>query len=134
MRQIARIIGCSHQWVSQYVQKNYGAFAPLLDNTDSITALKSKRIADIAQDKLIEHLPKATQKDLVALNITAGTQIDKYRLLTGQSTENVAIDAVGNDIKDLDDQASLLEARIMSVTGGANTPQHKAIEGQNGEE
>jgi hypothetical protein len=53
--------------------------------------MMSKHIATKAKERIDNILTVDTfnKKDLVPLNIVAGTQIDKYRLLADKSTENV---------------------------------------------
>ena len=81
--------------------------------------MMSKHIATKAKERIDNILTVDTfnKKDLVALNITAGTQIDKYRLLSDKSTENVSIDAIDGNIKEHDQAIIEAEARLEQLTG-----------------
>jgi hypothetical protein len=95
--------------------------------------MKSKHIADKAQERLLVHLKDTEKKDLFALNTISGTHIDKMRLLSDKSTQNISIDAIRADIKKLDAREKLLEAEIAAMVRGADTPQDGLIEAGNGE-
>ena len=95
---IARVCNVSHQAVSDYVQRHHDALAPLVDSSGTYQATKAQHVADMAQDRLIEHLPATDKKDLIALNAISGTHIDKYRLLSDKSTQNVSVDVVTGNI------------------------------------
>jgi len=122
---IARICNVSRSSVSGYIKRHYDKLVPLFDNSDRILALKSKHIANQALEK-IENIISSTndfnKKDLVGLNITAGTQIDKYRLLSDKSTSNVSIDAVQADIHQTEAQIKEIEARIAKAKGVIDVP------------
>ena len=88
--EIGRICGVSRQAVHEYISRNNEVLAPLLPKDDDIMALTARQIANKAMSKLNEVLDEATKKDLIALNAISGTHIEKYRLLSDQSTENIA--------------------------------------------
>ena len=116
---IARACNVTDQWVSKFIKKHYDEILAVVDPTDRLLALKSKHIASRAIDKInnILAVDSFDKKDLVALNITAGTQIDKHRLLTGQATQIVSMAA--NDANMAETLAAIKasEARIKALTG-----------------
>ena len=57
-----------------------------------------------AQERLLLHLSDSEKKDLFALNAISGTHIDKYRLLSDKSTQNISIDAVDASLDALDQE------------------------------
>ncbi len=91
---IARMCNISPQAVNSFIDRNKDNVLPLIDIGDNLIALQSKHIATQAIGKIdkILALEKFDKRHLVALNVTAGTQIDKYRLLSGKSTSNVSVD------------------------------------------
>ena len=109
---------------------------PLVDTSDGLSAMMSKHIATKAKERIDNILTVDTfnKKDLVPLNIVAGTQIDKYRLLSDKSTENVSIDAIDGNIVDCDRAIQKAKARIKKLTGGSGMGNPEDIAGDNGEE
>ena len=49
---IARICNVSYQAVSDYIKRHYDELAPLVDTTDGILAMRSKHLANKAQEKI----------------------------------------------------------------------------------
>ena len=90
--EISRIANVSRQAVSDYIKRHYDLLSPLLAD-DQTLAMLSKEISIKAQSNIEKALDKLTlkesKKSLVALNAISGTHIDKYRLLSGQSTEGL---------------------------------------------
>lgn len=87
--QIAKHLHVSRQAVDQFVDRHYDILQPLIDNTDTVFAIRLKSEAikvansiDDADHKKANLLQKAT---------TVGILIDKYRLLTNKSTDNLDI-------------------------------------------
>ncbi len=117
---IARACNVSNEAVSRYIKRHYDELAPLVDSTDGILAMRSKHLANKAQGKIEDILEVDTfnKKDLVPLNIISGTHIDKYRLLSDKSTQNVSIDAVHTRIEDRQKRREELLAELNKVTGG----------------
>ncbi len=113
--EISRICNVSRQAVTDYCNRHYDQLAPLLDTTNTLRANKAKYIADIAQDKILEHLPKTTEKSLIALNAISGTHTDKAITLSGGSNINISIKSDRNEIKELDNQISVLEAKLLDM-------------------
>ncbi len=103
--EIARACNLSRQAINQYISTHYDDLLPLIGD-DHYLGIKTKHIANQAMDKmssvLIDIVPD--KKDLVTLNIIAGTMIDKSRLLSGQPT--VIIDH--NIVADLSDVLSAI--------------------------
>ena len=130
---IAALCNISNQAVYDYCDRHYEELAPLIDISDSIMAMKSKHIAEKAQKRILIHLDESEKKDLFALNAISGTHIDKYRLLSGESTENVSVHTDKQEINDLAAQEKVLEAKIKSIRSGDNIPQTEAIESNNGD-
>ena len=116
---IAKACNVSDQAISSYIKRHYDQLLPLIDSSDGLSAMMSKHIATKAKERIDNILTVDTfnKKDLVALNITAGTQIDKYRLLSDKSTENVSIDAIDGNIKEHDQAIIEAEARLEQLTG-----------------
>ena len=116
---IARACNVSDQAVSSYIKKHYEELLPLVDTSDGLSAMMSKHIATKAKERIDNILTVDTfnKKDLVALNITAGTQIDKYRLLSDKSTSNVSIDTIDAEINELTEREKELEAQLRELEG-----------------
>ncbi len=114
---IAEICNVSFQAVYDYCDRHYEELAPLLDTSDSILAIKSKHIAVKAQERILKHLKKSEKKDLFALNAISGTHIDKMRLLTDKSTQNVSIDAIETNLTEIRRRKAELLERLKEPTG-----------------
>ena len=114
---IAKICNVSHQAVSDYIKRHYDKLAPLTDSTGAYQAAKAQHIADFAQDRLLKHLPETEKKDLFALNAISGTHIDKYRLLSDKSTQNVSMDVNNASMNDTLRAIKDAESRIKKLTG-----------------
>ena len=56
-----------------YCDRHYEELAPLIDTSDGIMAMKSKHIAEKAQERILVHLKDSEKKDLFALNAISGT-------------------------------------------------------------
>ena len=80
-------------------------------------AMKSKHIANKAQDRLIKHLKDSEKKDLFALNAISGTHVDKMKLLQGEPTQIFSVTAAQQSVKELDLQIDLLEAKVKDISG-----------------
>jgi predicted DNA-binding protein YlxM (UPF0122 family) len=114
---IARICNVSRQAVHSYIKTHYEQLAPLVDD-GNILIMKSKHIASKAQENIMVVLDQAPEKkDLFALNAVSGTHIDKYRLLSDKSTQNISIDQVRTNLADLRDRKAVLQARINKAKG-----------------
>ena len=114
---IAKICNVSRSAVSQYANKHSDELLPLIDNTDAYSAIKAKHIADLAQERLIKHLPQATNKQLVALNMISGVHTDKYRLLSDKSTSNIAVDQLPGRKDERDERKRVLLEELKQVKG-----------------
>ncbi len=112
---IAEICNISNQAVYDYCDRHYEELAPLIDISDSIMAMKSKHIAEKAQKRILIHLDESEKKDLFALNAISGTHIDKYRLLSNQSTSNVAVDVAKGNVDDADKEIEELKKKLKTV-------------------
>ncbi len=130
---ISRLCNVSSSAVSDYIKRHYDELAPLVDSSDNFAAIKAKYVADKAQEKLLEHLPEATKKDLFALNAISGTHTDKYRLLSDKSTQNVSIEAIDTRIEDRDKRLIEVEARIKAKIGDLEMGNQESIEAESGE-
>ena len=115
---IAEICNVFFQAVYDYCDRHYEELAPLIDTSDGILAIKSKHIAVKAQERILKHLNKSEKKDLFALNAISGTHIDKMRLLSDRSTQNVSIDAVRASRADNAKRLKELQEERIRLTGG----------------
>ncbi len=132
---IAEICNVSFQAVYDYCDRHYEELAPLIDTSDGILAIKSKHVANLAQERLIIHLNETEKKDLFALNAISGTHIDKMRLLSDKSTSNISVAALDANI---DDQTKANEAqrkaneatraRLKGLTGGVEVGNEEVID------
>ena len=125
---IAEICNVSNQAVYDYCDRHYEELAPLIDTSDSIMAMKSKHIAEKAQERLLVHLKDTEKKDLFALNAISGTHIDKMRLLSDKSTQNVSMDVLHGRREERQKRREELLAELNTVTGGVDVPQNGAID------
>ena len=116
---IAKACNVSDQAISSYIKRHYDQLLPLIDSSDGLSAMMSKHIASKAKTEInnILDIDTFNKKDLVALNIVAGTQIDKYRLLSDRSTSNVSVSTVDGNIKECDQAIIEAEARLDKLTG-----------------
>jgi hypothetical protein len=114
---IGKALGYSRQWIDQCTAKYYDDLMPLVDNSDVYLALQSKHIAIKAQERLSLHLPDTEKKDLFALNAISGTHIDKYRLLSDKSTQNVSMDVNSSNMNETMMAIQASEARLKELTG-----------------
>jgi len=118
--QIARACKVSAQAVSSYIKAHYDDLAPLVDDRDVISAIKSKHIANKLQDKVLKVLDTVDawdKKDLYTMSTVQCQQIDKYRLLSDKSTQNVDMAQVTTNRKELQQQIIDVQARIKSLKG-----------------
>ncbi|MHC4269968.1 MAG: hypothetical protein ACYSTS_16090 [Planctomycetota bacterium] len=115
--EIAKICNVSFQAVYDYCDRHYEELAPLIDTSDGIMAIKSKYIAEKAQGRLLKHLKHSEKKDLFALNAISGTHIDKYRLLSDKSTQNISMDTVHSTRQELKARKEVLLARLKEIKG-----------------
>lgn len=116
---IARVCNLSDQAVSDYIKRHYDELAPLVDTTDNILAMRSKHLANKAQGKIevILEVDSFNKKDLVPLNIVSGTHVDKYRLLSDKSTQNVSAEVLHTRIEDRNKYLEELQAMREQLTG-----------------
>jgi len=128
---IARACNVSDQAVSSYIKKHYEELLPLVDTSDGLSAMMSKHIATKAKERIDNILTVDTfnKKDLVPLNIVAGTQIDKYRLLSDKSTSNVSIDTIDAEINELTEREKELEAQLRELEGDSGMEGSGGCEG-----
>ncbi len=119
---IAKACNVSDQAVSSYIKAHYEELLPLVDTSDGLSAMMSKHIATKAKEKIdnILTVDTFTKKDLVPLNIVAGTQDDKYRLLSGKSTQNVSIDAIHARREDRQKRIEQLKAERAQLIGDSD--------------
>ncbi len=115
--EIARICNVSPQAVHDYIKRHYDKLSPLVDSTGLHQAAKAQHIADFAQDRLLLHLKETDKKDLFALNAISGTHIDKYRLLSDKSTQNVSMDVNNANISETSKAIQEAEQRLKKLTG-----------------
>ena len=130
---IAELCNVSFQAVYDYCDRHYEELAPLIDTTDSIMAMKSKHIAEKAQKRLLVHLDKSEKKDLFALNAISGTHIDKYRLLSDKSTQNVSMAVNDSNLQEQDKANEAIRVRLAELRGGVemgNKPEIIDIDGE----
>jgi len=128
---IARACNVSDQAVSSYIKKHYEELLPLVDTSDGLSAMMSKHIATKAKERIDNILTVDTfnKKDLVPLNIVAGTQIDKYRLLSDKSTSNVSIDTIDAEINELTEREKELEAQLRELEGDSEMEGQEDVKG-----
>ncbi len=118
---IARITNQSHQWVSEYIRKNYKKLLPLLDNQDVIAAMQAKYISQRARNELeniFDTCKDFSKKDLIPLTAVSDRHTQQYRLLSDKSTQNVSMDVNRQSLKEVQAKIAEIEAReVIDVTG-----------------
>jgi len=117
---IADLCNISAQAVYDYCARHYNELAPLIDSTDGVMAIQAKHIANKAQERLCLHLNETEKKDLFALNAISGTHIDKYRLLSDKSTQNVSMQTIQANKEDRESRRRELQearARVLELSG-----------------
>lgn len=117
MSEISRICNITPQAVSDYIKRHYDKLSPLVDETGLLQATKAQHVADFAQDRLLLHLRDTDKKDLFALNAISGTHIDKYRLLSDKSTENVSMTSLDTSLDDLNKREQEIMTKLKTSTG-----------------
>ena len=130
---IAELCNVSFQAVYDYCDRHYEELAPLIDTSDGILAIKSKHVANLAQERLIMHLNETEKKDLFALNAISGTHIDKMRLLSDKSTQNFDIHAVNTDLTETQRHNAVLRAKIAEIDRGVEMGKETEIIDVDGE-
>ncbi len=127
---IAKACNVSDQAVSSYIKKHYDEIIPIVDPTDRLMALQSKNIARKALSEVdnIFAVEDFTKRDLVALSTLAGTQIDKYRLLSDKSTQNVNVATARANIKEIESEQQQLLKEINRLENGSDMA--KEIDGE----
>ncbi len=113
--QIAKTCNITVQSVNGYIKRNYDRLLPLFDTSDRLLATKAKDIANQAYDKL-DDIFKTTdtfdKRDIASLNILAGTQVDKHRLMSDRSTANLSIDQATTNANEAEQQIIDIQAQI----------------------
>ena len=108
---IAKVTGQGHQWVSEFIKKNYDQLMPLIDKQDVYAAMQAKHVAIKAKEKLndiIDTCNDFNKRDLIPLTAVSDRHTQQYRLLSDKSTQNINIDAVDASLSDLDKQEQQL--------------------------
>ena len=127
--QIAKLCNISNAAVYDYCDRHYEELAPLIDTSDGIMAMKSKHIAEKAQERILKHLKDSEKKDLFALNAISGTHIDKMRLLSDKSTQNINMETLNASSQELKIRREELLSRLSTLKRGDN-PQSELIEAE----
>ncbi len=132
---IARICNQSHQWVSEFIQKNCDELLPLIDDKDIFAAMQAKHIAQQARNKLeniFDTCKDFNKKDLIPLTAVSDRHTQQYRLLSDKSTENVSMDIVEADLAETQKNNARLRARIAEMDRGAGMGNEEVIGIENG--
>ncbi len=111
---IGKVTGQAHQWVSEFIKKNYDYLLPLIDNQDVYAAMQAKHVAYKAKEKLNDILDTCedfNKRDLIPLTAVSDRHTQQYRLLSDKSTANVSIDQRNINIKELEAELAELQAR-----------------------
>jgi predicted transcriptional regulator len=111
--QLARMLGVSPQAINQYIHRHADDLRILIDNTDSIMAIKYKYQAM----RYLDSIDNSTiQKASLLQRVTAaGISTDKYRLLSGQSTENISVKVSEAEMSTLRDIAKDAALRVIQA-------------------
>ncbi len=121
MTHIAKHTGHSHQWVSEFIRKNYDALMPLIDKEDVYAAMQAKHVAKLAKDKLDEVLNTCTdfsKRDLIPLTAVSDRHTQQYRLLSDKSTANIITkESIGSDQDDINQERAQLRQQLAKLNG-----------------
>ncbi len=130
---IAKDCNISEQAVSNFIKKHRDEIIPLIDTTDGIAAFRAKHIANKVEDKIEDILAveEFNKKDIGSLTIAYGVHTDKYRLLSDKSTQNVSIDAVVGDRKELAKRKAELLERLARNKGNGEEVKESSPKGEN---
>jgi len=113
--QISRLCNVSQQAVSYYINYHRDEIDFLRDNLrDNLLRDGAALIAHKAGRNLAGILDKMVggEKDLIALNAVSGTHIDKYRLLSGQSTANISYQDVCQQEREVGAEIEAIQRRL----------------------
>ena len=77
-------------------------------------------------------LTSITDEDIVGLSgyqriISAGICVDKFRLIRNESTENISIDTINENIEDSRERIIEAEQRLFELTGIDHEAERKAL-------
>ncbi len=123
VKDIAKATGQGHQWVSEFIKKNYGSLMPLVDNQDVYAAMQAKHVAIKAKDKLndiIDTCQDFNKRDLIPLTAVSDRHTQQYRLLSDKPTAKVSIDQITASIKEIRARKEVLLAKMKELRGGRN--------------
>jgi len=113
--EIARLCNISAQAVSYYIDYHRDEIDFLRDNLrDNLLRDGAALIAHKAGKNLETILDNMVgkEKDLIALNAVSGTHIDKYRLLSGQSTANISYQDVCQQEREVGAEIEAIQRRL----------------------
>ncbi len=115
--QIAKMCNITKQSVNGYIKRNYDAIISNTDPSGKLLAIKNKIIANKCTDEIDKILStdQFTKRDLTMLSVVNGVSTDKMRLLQGESTENISVKSNRNELKELDNQIAILEAKVLDM-------------------
>ena len=117
---IGKATGQAHQWVSEYIKKNYDSLLPLIDKQDVYAAMQAKHVAIKAKDKLndiIDTCKTFDKRDLIPLTAVSDRHTQQYRLLSDKSTANVSIDQITASREELRARREVLQAKLKELRG-----------------
>ena len=133
---IAKICNQAHQWVSEFILKNYDDLLPLVDDKDIFAAMQAKYIAHRARNELeniFDTCNDFNKKDLIPLTAVSDRHTQQYRLLSDKSTQNVSIASMDASLSDLDKREKEILTRLNQNTGGAEMGKETEIIDVDGE-
>jgi hypothetical protein len=114
--QMGRLLGVSRQAIDQYLDRHADTLRVLIDNTDTALAIRFKKQAIDYLDSIdTDTIQKAS---LLQRMTASGIATDKYRLLSGQSTENISLrvsDSERSDIEQIAREAAIKAMRTQDV-------------------
>ena len=117
---IGKATGQAHQWVSEYIKKNYDQLMPLIDKQDVYAAMQAKHVAIKAKEKLndiIDTCKTFDKRDLIPLTAVSDRHTQQYRLLSDKSTANVSIDQIDVSREELRARREVLQAKLKELRG-----------------
>ena len=134
---IVRYTRQKKQNVSAFYYKHKEELDFIKDVQDNLAGNRYKRILYHAQERqlnILSHDKECKKVSASQCAVIGGIATQNYRLLSNQSTQNISIDTINNDLDELTRQAELIEARLEVIASRRITGNQEQIPAGSGED